>query len=140
MQKQDSARQNGSTDFGAFPDTIQPNMQMATSMLSPMLSVNIALLNWNAKYCERLAQGYKQWFDFVGHRLEEDASLAAQMQSAQDPKAIAQACSSFVERATKDYQTELSELTELTGKLSNDATDALKDMNISPDAGAETVE
>ena len=136
MKKPKQASQNGPTDPGAFLDMMQPNMQMATSMLSPIWSANIALLNWNAKCCERLAHGYKQWFDFIGHRFEEDASLAAQMQSAKDPKEVAQACSQFVEKATKDYQTELSQLTKLSDELSNDATDALQDMSISPEVGA----
>jgi len=86
MQNQENSSQNGSIEPGAFPDMMQPNLEMATSMLTPLLSANIALLNWNAKNCERLAQGYKQWFDFVGHRLEEDASLASQVQSAKDPQ------------------------------------------------------
>ena len=136
MKKTEKLSANGSGDPHAFPDMMQPNLKMATEMLTPMLSANIAMLNWNAKCCEKLAHGYKQWFDFVGHRLEEEASLAAKMQSATDPKEVAQVYSSFVERAAKDYQTELSELTKLTGELSSDATDTLQEMSISPDAGA----
>jgi hypothetical protein len=136
MPKQRNINQNGYVDPAAFQKMMQPNLQMATSLLAPMLTANIAILNWNAKYCERLAEGYKQWFDFMGHRLEEDASLAAQVQSAKDPKDIAQACSRFVERATKDYQSELSEFTKLTSDLSNDAADALQDMTVTPETGA----
>lgn len=136
MQDSKQASHGNFSGSGGMLDLIQPNMQMATSMMSPILLANIAMLNWNAKYCERLAQGYKQWFDFIGHRLEEDASLAAQMHSAKDPKDVARACSRFVERATKDYQSELTELTKLTKDLSNEATDALQDLSISPEAGA----
>ncbi|MFY0610389.1 MAG: phasin family protein [Hyphomicrobiaceae bacterium] len=136
MRKQDKMKRGRPSDSEAIPDMFQPNLVMATNLLSPMLSAHIAYLNWNAKYCERLAQAYKQWFDFVGHRLEEDASLAAQVQSAKDPKEVAQACSDFVATATKDYQAELSELTKLTDDLSNGAADALQDMSISPNAGA----
>jgi hypothetical protein len=136
MKKTEKTNANGSGDPHAIPNMMQPNLKMATGMLTPMLSANIAMLNWNAKYCEKLAQGYKQWFDFVGHRIEEEATLAANMQSVKDPKEVAQVYSSFVERAAKDYQTELSELTKLTGELSSDATDALQNMSSSPDVGA----
>ena len=123
-------------EFNGFLEFMRPDLQFANSMLSPILSANIAMLNWNAKCCERLAQGYKQWFDFLGHRLEEDASLAEKMQSAQDPTEFAQACSSFVEKAAKDYRAEFSELTKLTDEMSNDASDALQDLSISPEVGA----
>lgn len=129
MQDSKQASHGSPTGPSGILDLMQPNMQLATSMMSPILLANIALLNWNARYCEKLAQGYKQWFDFVGHRLEEDASLAAQVHSAKDPKDVARACSMFVERATKDYQSEFTELTKLTKDLSNNATDALLSVN-----------
>lgn len=136
MQDSKQASHGSPTGHGGLFDLFQPNVQMATNIMSPILLANIAMLNWNARYCEKLAQGYKQWFDFVGHRLEEDASLPAQVHSAKDPKDLARACSRFVERATKDYQSELTELTKLTKDLSNDATDALHDISIAPETGA----
>ena len=76
-------------------------------------------------------QSHNKWFEFVGHRLEQDATWAAK-----SLKEVAQACSSFTERASKDYQTEISDLAKLSCDLSSDTVDALRDLNISPESGA----
>lgn len=136
MQRTEVNGRDNTTESNPLLEIMRPDLQFADGMQTPFLSAQIAMLNWNVKYCERLAQGYKQWFDFLGHRFEEDAAFASQMQSSKDPKEIAQACSNFVERATNDYRAEISELTKLTDDLSNDATDALQDMSVSPGVGA----
>jgi uncharacterized phage infection (PIP) family protein YhgE len=138
MRNKEKPGSNGLSEAhdGGFADIVAPNLKAATGMLAPILSANIALLNWNAKNCGRLAAGYKQWFEFVGHRLEEEASLAVRMQAAKDPQEVARAYSDFAEKAAKDYQAELSALTKLSSDLSNDATDALQDVSVTPDNGA----
>ena len=59
---------------------------------------------------------------------------------AKDSKELANACSMFVETATKDYRQEFSELTKISGDLTNGAADILQDMSVAKDAGAVTGE
>jgi Phasin protein len=137
MSKNDKASQKLALDFEKpAADLMQQNLEMASSMFAPFLAANISLLNWNASNCKRMAQAYSQWFDFVGHRFEEDASFAEKLQTTKDPKKLSKVCSTFLETAAQEYQKEVSELTKLTKVMANDATDALQDMSVSKENGA----
>ena len=122
--------------FDSAAGLMQHNVEMATNMFDPLLAANISLLNWNASYCKRMAQAYSQWFDFVGHRLEADAAFAEKLQAVKDPEKISKVASKFLETAAEDYQKEVSELTKLTSRMADDATDALQDMSVSKRNGA----
>jgi len=136
MPKKSSKGSNASKDATASAEGSDPTIDMARNVFAPIMSANVSLLRWNAESCETLAQGYKQWLKFVGQRLEADASFTEQLQKAKDPQEMAGVCSVFVEKASKDYQREFSELTKLSSALSNGAVDVLQDMSVGPDVGA----
>lgn len=115
---------------------MQQNTQLAASMFNPFLAVNMSLMNWNINTCKHMAQAYSQWFKFVGQRLEADAAFAEKLQSTKDPEQISKAYSKFLENASEDYQKEVSELTKLTSRIANEATDVLQDMSVSKQNGA----
>ena len=136
MPKSNGKQANNIFGGNGMGTMMQPNMSLVTSMFAPMLAANITMLNWNARNCEKLAQVYQQWFQFLGHRLDQDATFAEEMQKVKDPEEIAKVCSTFVEKAAKDYQDELSELTKISGEFSNQMTDAIQDLSTPPAAGA----
>ena len=140
MKKQDEASQTMPRGFDSSAGLMQHNLEMATDMFRPFLAANISLLNWNANNCKRMGQACSQWFDFVGHRLEEEASLAQQLQTTKDPERLSNACSKFLDTAAQDYQNEVSELTKLTSGLANDATDALQDVSVGKENGATSAD
>ena len=114
---------------GDATDLMRHNADMLTNMFNPMLAANISLLNWNASYCRRMAQAYSQWFDFMGRRFEADAAFAEKLQDAKDTEKISKVYSKFFKSAAEDYQKEVSELTRLTARMADEATDTLQDIS-----------
>ena len=115
---------------------MQQNAAIASQMFQPLIAANITLLHWNAENCKRMAQAYSQMFDFIGHRLEEDASFAERLQASKDPKGVSDACSAFFEKAAKDYRDEVTELAKLTRGMAGAASDALQDLSARNESGA----
>ena len=120
----------------ALAAVMNPDMNSAMTLLVPMLSANIQPLNWYARCCHRLAQSQKQFLDFVGDRLEEDAAFFERVGKIKDPGQLTQTCMQHVQKAAQDYQTEFSEFARLSGDFSNYATDALQDLSVTRGSGA----
>jgi len=128
-KKSEQTAQNMPRGFDMSAGMVQHNLEFGASMMAPFMAANISILDWNANYCRQVAEGYSQWFDFLGHRLEEDATFAKQLQSTKDTQGLSNVCSKFFETAAKDYQTEFSELSKLPDNLAKDATDAAGQQN-----------
>jgi hypothetical protein len=75
-----------------------------------------------------MAQAYSQWFDFIGHRFEQEAKLAEQLRTTKDPQELSSAYSKFLETATEDYRHEFEELTNFSREMTSGATEILKDI------------
>jgi Phasin protein len=112
--------------FDQLAGLMLPHPEMISRMMQPTLSVNAAWLDLNARLFHDAAETSKEWLDFIGRRLEQDAEFAASVRMARTPQQFFDAWSRFFQRAARDYRDELSEMGRLSTKAASDATRAVE--------------
>lgn len=120
----------------AFSEMLRPGMGLMDNFISPMFSTQIAMLNWQARGFKMLAAASRDWLEFLGRRLDEDAAFAEKLRATKDPRALMTAYSDWVQKAARDYQREFMGMARFANGLSDAASDALQDVSIPPQVGA----
>ena len=112
------------------------NMGYEQEFMKSLTFGHATMLAYCAKSCKHVADAYREWFTFLGHRLEEDAQFAEKLSQLKGPEELTTAYSAFLVKAAQDYQNEFTAMAKITGELSNEMTDAVQDLGKSPAAGA----
>jgi hypothetical protein len=74
-----------------------------------------------------------EWFAFVNRRLQEDFALPQRLATCKAPDEAMQICSSFMQKAMSDYQTEFAELAKIGSVVTGaNAADSQEDAMRAP--------
>mgnify|MGYP001827522214 CR=1 FL=1 len=119
-----------------FRTKLISNIGYEPTFLASVAFGHATMLAYSAKSCMHVADAYREWFTFLGRRLEEDAQLAQELSELKELRDITSAYSAFFAKAAQDYQNEFAAMAKITEELSNDMTDAVQDLGKSPAAGA----
>jgi len=114
-----------------FPQMMQPqaSAHLMFQMFYPTLSAQAAWIDYNARVLHMASEGTRQWFDFLARRLEKDAELINQLQSADNPSQFVKLCSEFASTTASDYQDEMRELSRIPQELAQTAANAAGQAN-----------
>jgi len=120
--------------FEPFAHFMQPGPESFVRMVQPMMAATASMIEMQAKLCHAGAQASREWFDFVGRRLEMDAKLMKDMQGAWTPQAFMNTWMSFARRMATDYGEEFAELSRLSSKATGGTCEVMRDKpdNVTP--------
>jgi len=124
--KQRRSRQDN--PFEPFAHFMQPGPESFVRIIQPMMGATASMIEMQAKLWHAGAQASRDWFDFVGQRLEMDAKLMREMQSAWTPQAFMDAWMRFTRRMATDYGEEFAELSRLSSEASGGTCEVMRDM------------
>ncbi len=127
MDKQQNPSHVGEKSAEQFASLMVPTPENMARMVQPMLSASASLIEINAKMWYAAAEASREWFDFIGRRLEKDAKLVEDLQNAPDPQAVVENVTQFSQRMAQDYQQEFSELSRLSAKAAGGASEVVRD-------------
>ncbi len=139
MDSQIKNAYDGENTCEPFTKLMTPAPDIFLRMWQQMFTATACTIEMNARIWHAAADGSREWCDFVGRRLEEDAKFVAEMHGAESPQSLMDNVTQFSRGMVKDYQEEFSELARLSSKAAGGFSEVVRDAAADASSGVSSL-